>query len=100
MTYDIGRRERSVEKASAPLGASLRIATFVTLIAALIGSAGGAVGKVAGTVAIVVVVATPVARVLFLSVQWLRSGDRRFAFAAAVLLAVLVGGAMLAAFGR
>lgn len=92
--------ERIVEKPSALLAMALRAATLATLVAALFGTVGGAVAEVAGIAAIAIVVTAPLARVLFLAVRWLRTGDRRFAFAAAVLLTVVLGGAALALVGR
>lgn len=89
-----------VEKPSALLATALRAATLMTLFAALLGTVGGSAATGAGIAAIAIVVVAPLARVLFLAVRWFRDGDRRFAFAAAVLLNVVLVGAALALVGR
>jgi len=45
--------------------------------------------EVAGVAMVVVLVAAPIGRVVWLLLRWLRRGDRRFALAAAALLAVM-----------
>jgi hypothetical protein len=49
-----------------------------------------------GIVMVVVLVATPLGRVAWLGVRWLRRGDRRFALAAGTLLVVMVAGVVVA----
>jgi hypothetical protein len=49
-----------------------------------------------GIAMVVVLVATPLGRVAWLGVRWLRRGDRRFALAAGALLVVMLAGVVVA----
>lgn len=52
--------------------------------------------RFAGLIAIVFVISTPLVRVLWLMVRWLREGDYAFAWLGAGLLAVVAVGATVA----
>jgi Kef-type K+ transport system membrane component KefB len=73
------------------LATYLRVALVVALVlglaAALLPDDWGE--EVAGLAMVVVLIATPIGRLVWLLVRWLRREDRRFAFAAFALLAVM-----------
>lgn len=69
----------------------LQGALVVTFVAALGGAfVPGSVGRVSEWVCLVALIGAPVVRVAWLTVAWLREGDRRFAVVGGALLAVLV----------
>lgn len=85
----VGRQRRLV--------AALRAAVGVAFATAVVGLLGpGRVGRVGALAFLATLVATPIARVVWLLVRWIRRGDRRFASAAAALLLV-VGAAAVSA---
>lgn len=78
--------------------AYLRVSAMVALAAGVTGTlVAGDLGRRASAAALVVLVSAPIGRVLWLAVRWTRKGDRRFAGAAAALLAVVAAGAGIAA---
>lgn len=75
----------------------LRVAVVVAFVGAVIGMLGDSAGHhVAAGVAIGVLVAVPLLRVALLGAHWAHLGDRRYAAAAATLVAVAGCGALLA----
>jgi hypothetical protein len=68
---------------------------FVLAVASMV--APGDAGDSLGVAMVVVLVAAPAIRVAWLARRWFAKGDRRFAAAAALLLAVLATGAVVAA---
>ncbi|MCE9623211.1 MAG: hypothetical protein K8R99_12780 [Actinomycetia bacterium] len=72
-------------------------ATIAAFVFATVGAVvDGRAGTVAAGLAVSTIVAIPLLRVVIVGVHWLRIGDRRFAVVAAVLLAVVGLGAILA----
>jgi hypothetical protein len=72
------------------LGSILHAGLVVAFVLALAGALlPGRVGQVSGTIGLVVLIGAPVVRVGWLTVDWSREGDRRFAALGLVLLAVL-----------
>jgi Na+/proline symporter len=68
----------------------LRVAlVVVALLATLTAVVPESVHDELGVVTVVVLIVVPIGRVVWLLVRWTRRGDRRFAAAAAVLLAVM-----------
>jgi hypothetical protein len=79
------------------LSAWLRAAIIGTLVASLLGATvPGTAGRWLGGVAIAVIVGAPLLRVGYLAIRWGRIGDRRFAWVAFALLAVIAVGAAAA----
>ena len=75
------------------------VATVAAFGLAVVGSfSEGRLGNTAAGLAVAVIVAVPLVRVLVVGTHWWRSGDRRFAMIAAVLLAVVGVGAVIASF--
>jgi len=75
----------------------LRVGAGMALLAAAVGTfTAGRTSRVAGAVSVAVVVAVPLVRVALLGGHWMRIGDRRYAFAAGVLLLVTASGGLLA----
>jgi hypothetical protein len=76
----------------------------IALVAAFVLALGGAfvpgtIGHVSGVLCVFVLISAPITRVAWLTVEWARSGDRRFATLGAVLLGVLTLGAVIAFVG-
>lgn len=69
------------------------IATFALAVAAVV--LPGRVGRASGTLVVVVLVAVPLVRLAWLGRRWLRKGDRRFAFVAALLGLIILAGSIL-----
>lgn len=81
------------------LSSILRAALVLSFLLALGGAfVPGAVGTASAVACITVLVAAPVLRVAWLTVDWIRQGDRRFAPLGGVLLGVLVASAVVALF--
>jgi uncharacterized membrane protein len=81
------------------LASILRIGLVAAFVLALGGAfVPGTVGRVSSVVCIALLIAAPVLRVGWLTVDWARAGDRRFAALGAVLLGVLVASAIVALF--
>ncbi|MCC5950488.1 MAG: hypothetical protein JJU45_00180 [Acidimicrobiia bacterium] len=73
--------------------AHLVVASKVVLVVALLGAAAALAlpspaATVVGVATVVLVVGTPMARVAWLVVRWLRLGDRRFALVGLAVLAL------------
>jgi hypothetical protein len=78
------------------LGRVLRAVTSVALVLAIVGTVvPGPVGAVAAVGAVAVVIATPLGRVAWLIRRWVHEGDRRFAYAGLLLLAIVGSGFVL-----
>jgi len=72
-------------------------ATVAAFALSLVGSfTQGTLGTTASGLAIATVVAVPLLRVAMFGVHWWRIGDRRFAAIAAVLIAIVGSGAVIA----
>jgi hypothetical protein len=81
------------------LSSILRAGLVVAFALALGGAfIPGAVGTASAVACVALLVAAPVLRVGWLTVDWVRAGDRRFAALGGVLLAVLVTSALVALF--
>ena len=78
--------------------------TTVIVLAALAASAGvissGDIAHTLNTAALVLLGALPVLRVVALAVSWARAGDRRYAAAAVVLVALMAVGVLVVAVWR
>ncbi|HVM08517.1 MAG TPA: hypothetical protein VM345_08650 [Acidimicrobiales bacterium] len=82
---------------SALLRRGLRAASLAVLVTAGVGALlPGGSGRLVDGVAVALVIAAPLVRVGILVVGFLREHDRRFAAAAAALLAVVAAGALIA----
>ena len=81
----------------ARLAGIFRIALGVAFVLALGGAfLPGRVGTASAVAALVVLAGAPVMRVAWLTVGWIRTGDRRFALVGVALLAVLATGGIVA----
>jgi len=79
------------------LASILRVGVVVSFALALAGAfVPGQVGTASAVACIAVLVAAPVLRVGWLTVDWIRDGDRRFALLGSALLLVLASGAVVA----
>ena len=79
------------------LAGLMQIALIAAFLLALGGAfVPGAIGHASGVACIALLMCAPVARVGWLTVEWARAGDRRFAMLGAVLLGVLVTSGVLA----
>lgn len=72
----------------------------IALVAAFALALGGAflpgrTGAILGGICIGILIGAPIVRVAWLTVDWARIGDRRFALLGLALLSVLAGGAMV-----
>lgn len=73
----------------------LRVATVLTAVLTVIAVAvPGSIGRATGVGVVAVLVITPLVRVAWLGLRWLRRGDRRYAAVAGGLL-LIVGAAAL-----
>jgi hypothetical protein len=97
MTINEPTTDRRAEKPVPGLAPTLRIATIATVVLALLGILPGAFHTAGATAAVVLVVGAPIIRVLWLSIRWCIVGDLRFSLTGGGLLAVVLGGATLAA---
>ena len=73
----------------------------IALVAAFAMALGGAflpgqTGTILGGICIGILIGAPIVRVAWLTVDWVRIGDRRFALLGFALLSVLVAGAAFA----
>lgn len=81
------------------LSSILRAGLVVAFALALGGAfIPGTVGTASAVACVAMLVSAPVLRVAWLTVDWARIGDRRFAALGGVLLAVLVASAVVALF--
>lgn len=79
------------------LAGIFRVALGVAFVLALGGAfVPGPAGTALAAAALVVLAGAPVVRVAWLTLDWTRTGDRRFALAGAALLAVLAAGGIIA----
>jgi len=79
------------------LAAVMQTALIAAFLLALGGAfVPGAIGHASGVACVALLICAPVARVGWLTVEWARTGDRRFALLGAVLLGVLVTSGLLA----
>mgnify|MGYP003118494256 CR=1 FL=1 len=79
------------------LAAVFRVALGVAFVLALGGAfLPGVAGTASAVGALVVLAGAPVVRVAWLTVDWSRAGDRRFALVGVALLAVLATGGIVA----
>ena len=83
----------SMQRLAGVMQAALVVAFLLALGGAFV---PGTAGHLSGVACIALLIAAPVVRVAWLTVEWARAGDRRFAALGAVLLAVLVTRGMLA----
>lgn len=79
------------------LASILRVGLVVAFVLALAGAfVPGAVGTASAVTCVALLIAAPVLRVGWLTVDWARQRDRRFAALGGVLLGVLVASAVVA----
>jgi hypothetical protein len=79
------------------LAGIFRVALGVAFVLALGGAfVPGPAGTAFAAASLVVLAGSPVVRVAWLTVDWVRTGDRRFALAGGALLAVLAAGGIIA----
>jgi hypothetical protein len=74
----------------------LHVATLLLFVAALLGLVPGPLGTIGAVGAVTVTIATPVLRVAWLAVRWVRRGDIRYAACAAGLVLVVLSGSVIA----
>jgi hypothetical protein len=87
--HRVGRQRR--------LALFLRVAAVVTLVLALLGAAlPDPARDTAGTAMVVVLVGAPAVRSAWLARRWLGKGDRRYAATAALVMAIVASGAVIA----
>jgi Kef-type K+ transport system membrane component KefB len=73
------------------LVAALRVAVGLALVAAFVGlSALGRPGELGAIACVVLLIATPLVRLVWLLLRWVRRRDHRFAGATVALLAVVM----------
>ncbi|MTA78794.1 MAG: DUF1634 domain-containing protein [Actinobacteria bacterium] len=79
------------------LAGLMQLALITAFVLALGGAfVPGTIGHVSGVACVVLLISAPVVRVGWLTVEWARTGDRRFAAMGGVLLGVLVVSGLLA----
>lgn len=83
----------SLQRLAATMQGALVLAFALALGGAFV---PGPVGHVSGVLCVALLISAPILRVAWFTVEWARSGDRRFAALGCVLLGVLATGAVLA----